>query len=217
MWRLLTQGWGSSSASWFPYLLQRTKNSLALGQPAEGEEHLGLNQFALEPRWYDRHTKGGTHGLMLISFPHFLPVLNQFIAVFIALFVNDRMYYWRLNDFSVNLKSGFSPICFVFSESCLAQSRNSFHSKGTLGSSKSCWIAYEIKLESLGPREGKPVRPKAPANGRSIWHILGEVYSWILRNIAYQGLPIPHPLLECELCWLCLTNVEEPVNVDMSS
>lgn len=118
----------------------------------------------------------------------------------------------------VNLQSGFSPTCFVFSESCRAQSRDSFHSRETPGNSESCWIPSVIDLESLGPRKGKPVRPKAPANGRAIWHILGEIYSWILKNIiAYQGLPIPHPFLECELCWLCLASVEEPVNLDVRS
>lgn len=56
--------------------------------------------------------------------------------------------------FLVNLKIGFSSICSLLSESCLAQSRDSFHSKETLGNSQSCWIAYVMNLEFLGPKEG---------------------------------------------------------------
>lgn len=60
----------------------------------------------------------------------------------------------------------FHPFAFhLFSESHLAQSRDSFNSMETLGNSQSCWIDYAMHLESPGPMEGKTLRHKVSASG----------------------------------------------------
>lgn len=65
-----------------------------------------------------------------------------------------------------------------------------------------------INLESLGPREGRSGGPKAPANGR---------FGLLLNFEEFCCLSGPLPCLECDFSWLWLTNVEEPVNLDVRS
>lgn len=91
--QLLTQGRSLSSASWpFPYILQITRNSLALNQTMEGEENSCLDQFALEPRWYLRHNKAVIYKCDA-NLTSSLTILDQFSSVFIELFVSEKMCY----------------------------------------------------------------------------------------------------------------------------